>query len=372
MGTQVMPQVLHRVQFRRVGQQPDQAHVLRHHESTAHVVPRVVPQEHPVHTGGQLAGVLLQEQIDHCRVQFRHDQPHRRTAGGAHRREHVQRLSTVLPHPAGPRAAACPDPGEGSLLAKPGLVLVPDLDVLVGVLCRDRRDVLDDDLLEELLGLGVRLGMLWPRHQVAVAEPVEQPVNPAEAVAGTELLLQEPADVAAAPLPGLVLGARRGVDVLQEGALQVMGQSRSAAGVGAVRQRVQTARVVGGHPRLDGAAAEAQGAGDLACGIALLGQDDGLHPGPGACRAKLPGRLLKAVQRVVVLDAHEWMSLPIRVRKPSPGTTKQRMAGCAEFSSVPYKPRSRRPNCSKAGGPLRLSLSAARPPHSQCMPLALA
>jgi hypothetical protein len=31
---------------------------------------------------------------------------------------------------------------------------VPDLDLLIGVLLRDRRDVFDDDLLEELLGLG--------------------------------------------------------------------------------------------------------------------------------------------------------------------------------------------------------------------------
>ena len=47
MGAEVVPQVLHRVQLRRVGQQPDQAHVRRHHQGVADVVPRVVPQAGP-------------------------------------------------------------------------------------------------------------------------------------------------------------------------------------------------------------------------------------------------------------------------------------------------------------------------------------
>ena len=198
-----------------------------------------------------------------------------------------------------------PDPRERALLAEPGLVLVPDLDLRAGVLLGDRRDVLDDDLLEELLGLGARVGVLRPRHQVAVAEPVQQLVDPVEGVAGGELLLQDPADVGAPQLADPVLGARRGVDPLQEAGLLVARQDgRCAAGVGPVGQRLQAAPVVGGAPRLDGAAADAQGAGDLRRGVALLGQDDGLHPGPGAGVAVSPGRLLQAVQRVVILDVH--------------------------------------------------------------------
>ena len=256
-----MPQVLHRVQLRRVRQQPDQAHVRRHHQPPAGVVPRVVPQQHPMDPGGQSPGELLQEQVDHRRVQLRHHQAHRRPAGGAHRRQHVQRLPAVLAHPAGPRPAPRPDPRERALLAEPGLVLVPDLDLRLGVSFGDRRDVLDDDLLEERLGLRVRLGVLRPRHQVAVAEPVQQLVDPVEAVAGGELLLQDPADVGAPQLAGPVLGARRGVDPLQEAGLLVARQGRRAAGVGPVRQRLQAAPVVGGDPRLDGAAADAQGRG---------------------------------------------------------------------------------------------------------------
>ena len=182
---------------------------------------------------------------------------------------------------------------------------MPDLDPLIGVLLRDRRDVFDDDLLEELLGLGVGVGVLRPGHQVVVTEPVEQLVDPAERVVGGELVLQDAADVHAPQLADLVPGARRVVQPLQETSHLVMRQGRRAAGVGAVRQRLQAAPVVRGHPGLDGAAAEPQGAGDPRRGVALLGQEDGLHPGPGAGVAVTPGRLLQALQGVMILDVHQ-------------------------------------------------------------------
>ncbi len=80
--------------------------------------------------------------------------------------------------------------------------------------------------------------------------------------------------------------------------------------MGAVRQRLQAAAVVGRHPGLDGAAADAQGAGDVRCGVALLGQDDGLDAGPGAGLAALLGRLMQALQRVTILDVHQ-RNIPI-------------------------------------------------------------
>ena len=100
---------------------------------------------------------------------------------------------------------------------------------------------------------------------------------------------------------------------------------------GAGRAAPPAPPVVGGDPGLDGAAADAQGAGDLGCGIALLGQDDGLHAGPGAGVAVSPGCLLQAVQRVMILDMHQRMSLSFRVRKTSSGNTKHRMIGSAAF-----------------------------------------
>ena len=123
MRPQVMPQVLHRVQLRRVRQQPDQAHVARHHQVPAGVVARPVPDQHRVDPGGQLPRELLQEQVDHRRVQLGHDQRRGRPGGGADRRQHVQRLRPRLPHRPRPRPLAGPDPGERPLLAEPGLVL---------------------------------------------------------------------------------------------------------------------------------------------------------------------------------------------------------------------------------------------------------
>ena len=95
---------------------------------------------------------------------------------------------------------------------------------------------------------GCGLGVLWPRHQVAIAEPVQQLVDPVEGVAGGELLLQDPADVGAPQLADPVLGARRGVDPLQEAGLLVARQDGRAAGVGPVGQGLQAAAVVGGAP----------------------------------------------------------------------------------------------------------------------------
>src|ERR687890_1027478 len=126
------------------------------------------------------------------------------------------RCPTAAPRgPRGPRAPAGPDPRQRPLLTEAGLVLVPDLDDILGVLLGDRRDVLADDLLEELLGLGTGVGVLGPRHQVVVVEPMEQLVDAALAVAGLELLLQDASDVGAPQFADAVLGTRRGIDPLQ-------------------------------------------------------------------------------------------------------------------------------------------------------------
>ena len=212
--------------------------------------------------------------------------------------------------PARPRAASRPDPRDRPLLPESRLVVVPDLDLLIGVLLGDGRDLLDDDLLEERLRLGVGVGVLGPGHQVVVVEPVEQLVDPVESVSGGELVVENAADVGAPQLADPVLGTRRGFDPLQESALLVVRQDRPAAGMRAIRQGLQATPVVGGHPRLDGAAAEAQRASDLRGGVALLGQDDRLDARPGAGVAIRPGCLQKALQSVMIFDVHQ-RSVPI-------------------------------------------------------------
>jgi hypothetical protein len=172
------------------------------------------------------------------------------------------------------------------------------------VLSRDRVDLLDDDLLEELLRLEDRVRMLRPRHQAAVLEAMEQLVDPIEAVAGGEFPVQDAANIGAAQGADLILGLREGIEPLQESALLVTRQDGPAAGMGALLQRRQAAAVVRGHPGLDGAAATAQAAGDADGGVALLGQDDRLSASPSPGVASLSGHLLQALQGVAILDVH--------------------------------------------------------------------
>jgi hypothetical protein len=178
------------------------------------------------------------------------------------------------------------------LLAEAGLILMPDLDLFAGVRFRDRLDLIDDHLLEDRLEFRIGVLVLGSGHEAAVVEAIQELVDPVEAVAGAELLLQDAADVGAPQGADAVLGARRGINPLEETALLGAGQDRCPAGMGAVGQRLQAAAVVRRDPGLDGAAADAQGAGDVGCGVALLGQGDRLHAGPGAGLAALLGRLV--------------------------------------------------------------------------------
>ena len=55
----------------------------------------------------------------------------------------------------------------------------------------DGVDLLDDDLLEEFLDLGVGLLMLGPGHQAAVIEAMQQVIDRLPAQADAEFLLQD-------------------------------------------------------------------------------------------------------------------------------------------------------------------------------------
>ena len=85
MRTQVMPQVLHRIELRRVRRQLDQAHIAGHHHILTGVEARPVPDQHRMHPGGQLARELLQEQVDDLGVQRGHDHRRHRPRGGGRR-----------------------------------------------------------------------------------------------------------------------------------------------------------------------------------------------------------------------------------------------------------------------------------------------
>ncbi len=181
---------------------------------------------------------------------------------------------------------------------------MPDLDLFTRVRFGNRLDLVEDNLFEDGLEFGVGLLVLGSGHEAAVVEAMQQLVDPVEAVAGSEFLLQDAADVGAPQGADPVLGVWRSIDSLKESVLLGAGQDRCPAGMRAVRQRVQAAPVVGRHPGLDGAATDAQGAGDVRGSVALLGQDDRLDAVPCASLAELLGRLLQALQRVTILNVH--------------------------------------------------------------------
>jgi len=82
------------------------------------------------------------------------------------------------------------------------------------VLSRDGVDLLDDDLFEELLHLGVGVLVLGTGQEAAVAEASEEVVDGLKAHQDTEFLLEDPLDVTSPKGADTVLGTRRGVQAL--------------------------------------------------------------------------------------------------------------------------------------------------------------
>src|SRR5208337_3212271 len=72
-----------------------------------------------------------------------------------------------------------------------GFILEIGMNLLLGMRRGDGVDLLDDDLLEEFLDLGVGLLMLGPGHQAAVIEAMQQVIDRLPAQADAEFLLQD-------------------------------------------------------------------------------------------------------------------------------------------------------------------------------------
>src|SRR5512135_1816878 len=216
VGPQVRPQVLHRVQLRRIRRQQDQAHVARHHQIPAGVPARPIPDQDRMDPRGQLPRELLQEQVDHRGVDLRHDQRRGRPRAGADGHQHVQPLPPILPHRPRPRTPPRPDPRDRPLRAEPRLVLEVGPHLLIRVLLGDGLDLLDDDLLEELLHLGDGILVLRSGHEAAVAEAVHQVIDGLAAQGHAVLLLEDPSQVRDAERADAVLGHRTGLQSLLE------------------------------------------------------------------------------------------------------------------------------------------------------------
>ena len=131
--SQIFPDVLHRVQFRRVGRQGQQRDVVGHAQSAAGLVPAGAVAEQDGMGARRDLGADLFQMLTHCfGVDGRHDD---RGADGAVRAdgaEQVGGVMAVVAHHQRARADRRPDIGVCSLLPDPGFVLEPDLDRRAG------------------------------------------------------------------------------------------------------------------------------------------------------------------------------------------------------------------------------------------------
>ena len=95
----------------------------------------------------------------------------------------------------------------------------------------DGVDLLDDDLLEEFLDLGVGLLMLGPGHQAAVIEAMQQVIDRLPAQADAEFLLQDAAQVLAAEGADAILGGGPSLEAVSEPRHIRRGQAGRASGL---------------------------------------------------------------------------------------------------------------------------------------------
>ena len=137
---QVLPDLLDRVELRRVRRQVDQREVDWDPQVGADVLPRPVEDEHGVGPGRHGPGQLGQEQAHGRGRDLGQHQRDARVPLRADRTEQLDGGEALLPRPARPSASLVPDVRDAALLADPGLVLEPQLDPLARVLARDRLD----------------------------------------------------------------------------------------------------------------------------------------------------------------------------------------------------------------------------------------
>src|SRR5208282_826795 len=209
-----------------------------------------------------------------------------------------------LPHRTRSRPPPRPDPCDRPLLAEAGFILEIGMNLLLGMRRGDGVDLLDDDLLEEFLDLGVGLLMLGPGHQAAVIEAMQQVIDRLPAQAHAEFLLQDAAQVLAAEGADAILGGGPGLEAVSEPRHIRRGQAGRASGVGPLLEGRQAPLVVAADPGLNGAARASQGPGDRGGGMALLGQDDGLMTQPDPFLREGFGQSLKFFEAVMAMDKH--------------------------------------------------------------------
>src|ERR1700733_11531757 len=139
-----------------------------------------------------------------------------------------------MQHDTRPRSPPGPDAGQRPLLSEAGLVLEPDLNVLVGMGLLDGLDLVDDDLLEDGLQLFVGVLMLGAGHEAAEAVSMEQVVDGLELEDHAELAFEDEPQVVPREGADAVLGRGPGLQPLAEPVQSRPGQPWRATGAGSL------------------------------------------------------------------------------------------------------------------------------------------
>ena len=126
--TEILPDVLDRVQFRRAGGQEDRRDVFGHVELARRMPSGAVEQQHGVRALGDIARDFVEVELHHVGVGVGQRQRRADAAGRADRAEQIGVVVALVGGLAWPRSAPRPLPHEAVLLADPGFVLEPDFD----------------------------------------------------------------------------------------------------------------------------------------------------------------------------------------------------------------------------------------------------
>ena len=121
-----------------------------------------------------------------------------------------------------------------------------------------------------------------------------------------EFLREDPLDIAPPERTGTILGLRWGVEALFRAGVLLRVQPGRTSAAGPLVESGDVPSVGPGDPVLDGAAGAAQRPGDVLCGAALLGQDDGLDSSPESLLRDDLGEVLELLQGVIVGDEVRW------------------------------------------------------------------
>ena len=157
MTPQVMPEILNRIQFRRVRRQTHERDVRRADQVVRPMKSRAVPHQDRLHVRFQSRRQLGEEQVHDRSVESRRDQSFGLAGRSARRRQDVDETVLRLSDCAGSRSAARPDAGQRPLLTEPCFVFVEDLQPAVGMLRLD----LVQSLAELFLNSSCAAGSAW-------------------------------------------------------------------------------------------------------------------------------------------------------------------------------------------------------------------